>query len=111
MHILNPEIRYFSYDSFSSPQGEIMSTPNNLKTNAQNNRSGQNAAAKPATNGQPRSAAVIVAPALSSTAKPISHAQIEERAYRLWQQRGCPNGDDKQDWFRAERELGVILKR
>ena len=26
-------------------------------------------------------------------------------AYRLWQERGCPIGSDKEDWFRAENEL------
>jgi hypothetical protein len=30
---------------------------------------------------------------------------IAARAYELWQQRGCPNGSDQEDWFRAEREL------
>ena len=26
-------------------------------------------------------------------------------AYKLWQERGCPIGSDKEDWFRAENEL------
>ncbi|HTS65350.1 MAG TPA: DUF2934 domain-containing protein [Candidatus Acidoferrales bacterium] len=26
-------------------------------------------------------------------------------AYRLWQERGCPEGSPEEDWFRAEREL------
>jgi hypothetical protein len=30
---------------------------------------------------------------------------IEALAYQLWLQRGCPTGDDQQDWFRAEEEL------
>src|ERR1700682_4940733 len=31
--------------------------------------------------------------------------QIAALAYRLWQDRGCPEGTPDEDWFRAEREL------
>ena len=30
---------------------------------------------------------------------------IAALAYKLWQERGCPNGSDQEDWFRAENEL------
>lgn len=30
---------------------------------------------------------------------------IPALAYKLWQERGCPNGSDQEDWFRAENEL------
>ena len=30
---------------------------------------------------------------------------VADRAYRLWQQRGCPVGDAEQDWFAARAEL------
>jgi hypothetical protein len=30
---------------------------------------------------------------------------IAALAYQLWQDRGCPFGSDKEDWFRAEQEL------
>lgn len=33
------------------------------------------------------------------------HQKIEELAYRLWLERGCPNGSDQEDWFRAENML------
>jgi hypothetical protein len=31
---------------------------------------------------------------------------IRELAYRLWKQRGKPEGDAEQDWYEAERLLG-----
>jgi hypothetical protein len=31
--------------------------------------------------------------------------QIAERAYELWQQRGCAHGYDLADWFQAEIEI------
>jgi hypothetical protein len=33
------------------------------------------------------------------------HAEIELRAYALWQERGTPIGTPEVDWFRAEDEL------
>jgi hypothetical protein len=37
----------------------------------------------------------------------ILHEQIAALAYTLWQERGCPEGSAEEDWFRAEKELGV----
>jgi hypothetical protein len=34
-----------------------------------------------------------------------THEQIEQRAYQLWEERGCPYGEPAVDWERAEREL------
>jgi len=31
--------------------------------------------------------------------------KIRERAYELYESRGCEPGQDEQDWLRAEREL------
>jgi hypothetical protein len=28
--------------------------------------------------------------------------EIAEKAYALWQQRGCPHGNYQEDWFKAE---------
>jgi hypothetical protein len=35
----------------------------------------------------------------------VEEPAIAVRAYELWQERGCPNGYDQEDWFRAEQEL------
>ena len=35
----------------------------------------------------------------------ISEGAVADRAYRLWQQRGCPVGNAEQDWFAALAEL------
>ena len=32
-------------------------------------------------------------------------SEIAARAYRLWLERGCPEGSPEEDWFLAEREL------
>ena len=32
-------------------------------------------------------------------------AAITLLAYEKWQARGCPDGDDRRDWFEAEREV------
>ena len=44
------------------------------------------------------------APASNPT--PINlEAQIRERAYEIYEQRGCTPGNENEDWFRAEREV------
>jgi len=35
----------------------------------------------------------------------VPDEQVATLAYRLWQERGCPDGSPDIDWFRAEREL------
>ena len=32
-------------------------------------------------------------------------SEVAAVAYRLWQQRGCPEGSPEEDWFLAEREV------
>lgn len=34
-------------------------------------------------------------------------ALIARRAYEKWQARGCPDGDDRRDWFEAEQEIAA----
>jgi len=35
----------------------------------------------------------------------VSHGDIAERAYLLWQQEGCHHGQDWNHWFQAETQL------
>jgi hypothetical protein len=35
----------------------------------------------------------------------FGHADIAALAYRLWQDRGCPEGSSEEDWFRAAEQL------
>jgi Protein of unknown function (DUF2934) len=32
-------------------------------------------------------------------------SEIRRRAYELYEQRGCPEGTEKEDWLTAEREI------
>jgi hypothetical protein len=41
----------------------------------------------------------------SVSVKSASRTAIAELAYNYWMQRGAQNGQDWQDWLRAEREL------
>ena len=34
--------------------------------------------------------------------------RVELRAYRIWQEAGCPDGSSLAHWFQAELELGVV---
>ena len=34
-----------------------------------------------------------------------SRAEIAERAYHIWQSKGCPSGTCEEDWNQAERQL------
>ena len=36
-----------------------------------------------------------------------THQQIAERAFHLWNARGCPDGSAEQDWLQAEAELAA----
>jgi hypothetical protein len=36
---------------------------------------------------------------------------VRELAYRLWEQRGRPEGGAEEDWFEAERQLSGALRR
>ena len=38
------------------------------------------------------------------------HAQIAQRAYALWQERGGGDGQDLNDWLTAEGEIGGCLE-
>ena len=42
----------------------------------------------------------------SARSRPAAtHEQIAERARAIWQQRGCPSGEDERIWYEAESQL------
>jgi hypothetical protein len=55
--------------------------------------------------GKAMSKAVISDPDVQTDAPEIEENAISARAYELWQERGCPDGSDREDWIRAEQEL------
>jgi len=38
-------------------------------------------------------------------ARAIDDDEVAALAYRLWLERGCPEGSPQEDWFMAEREV------
>ena len=40
----------------------------------------------------------------------ITQANIQQRAYELWKNSGCPDGQDVDFWCKAERELNTQNK-
>ena len=45
----------------------------------------------------------------SDAGEPRSHEeQVAILAYRLWQERGCPEGSPEVDWLQAQQELQHI---
>lgn len=65
------------------------------------------APAKPRTTTASVKTTVVKAAAVGKpeTAKTPSREAIAKLAYRYWKERGANNGQDRQDWLRAEREL------
>jgi hypothetical protein len=57
--------------------------------------------------------AVDVTALLARKIAEIPEERIAALAYEKWKQRGCPIGDDEQDWFaaRAELEHEVLSER
>lgn len=43
------------------------------------------------------------------TSQTPTREEIEELAYRYWEERGCPEGESLDDWFRAEQDLLGLL--
>ncbi len=57
----------------------------------------------PASTQSPSSAPNINTNA--STPPAPAHEEIAIRAHALWEGHGCPQGEDRQHWLQAEREL------
>lgn len=56
-----------------------------------------------AANGKEKEKPLTVSAPIA--AAEISVKRTAERAFHLWQKRGCPIGDDQHDWYQAEREV------
>ena len=41
----------------------------------------------------------------SNTNHVPTHKQIEDRAREIWHRKGCPSGQDEQNWVEAEAQL------
>ena len=39
----------------------------------------------------------------------LSHEQVAERARAIWKEHGCPDGQDEQNWYEAEKQLKMEL--
>ena len=75
------------------------------------------AKAKTPRNSSPSNKQVITMPEAGSTLQPKKtavpstpipidlEAQIRQRAYELYQERGGVSGNENEDWLRAEREV------
>jgi hypothetical protein len=37
--------------------------------------------------------------------------KVAARAYQKWMQKGCPHGQDQQDWLEAEAEIKAEMAR
>ena len=46
---------------------------------------------------------------LSNKTTVLAHEQIAERAWLIWRNRGCIPGEDKRNWFEAEKQLKAEL--
>lgn len=57
----------------------------------------------------PRRSAKRAASTLAATStkqkNAMSAEQVARRAYEIWQAKGCPHGQDVENWLQAEREL------
>lgn len=67
--------------------------------------------------GNSQSGSATIAPPRRADTKPrpattgpkITHDQIARRAHEIWVKRGCKHGQDKENWFEAERQLKAEL--
>ena len=50
-------------------------------------------------------------PKAKKAASKPTHAQIAQRAYEIYLERGGTPGDPMQDWLRAEQELAAPAKK
>ena len=79
-----------------------MAKPGIPRSRKDNNKAGLNTA-EVAAEMKPKMAAPI-APSFIATQIDLE-TQIRQRAYELYQERGCTPGQQDDDWLRAEQEI------
>lgn len=67
---------------------------------------GEGSMATAQRNTQPMaSRAKSARPAAPKAAKEVTKEMVAARAYEIWQERGCPEGSEQENWYQAEQEL------
>ena len=56
-----------------------------------------------------RERSTVIEPVKTAAIVGPTESEIATLAYQLWQDKGCPVGSDKEDWFRAEAMLKNTL--
>ena len=46
---------------------------------------------------------------ITSTQAILNHEAIAQRAKAIWRAKGCPVGQDEQNWYEAERQLRMEM--
>jgi len=72
---------------------------------------GRSAKGKGMEEGRPAGIAVSGGATATATLTAPTHAQIAARARIVWEQRGCPQGQDERIWLEAERQLREEAER
>jgi len=57
----------------------------------------------------PRAGVATARPKQPSSKSVLTHQQVAERAKAIWQSKGCPAGQDEQNWREAEAQLKAEL--
>ncbi|MGD9853617.1 MAG: DUF2934 domain-containing protein [Planctomycetaceae bacterium] len=66
--------------------------------------------ATPAAQPQRETSRTVADEAPSTQIAATSEERIRERAYRCWEQAGCPAGDGIEFWLKAETDLALEIQ-
>jgi hypothetical protein len=54
-----------------------------------------------------RKAAPAAAKQATEAKRTPTSDEVAARAYAIWEENGCPEGTEQEDWYQAERELAA----